>query len=223
MNHFKQSLEFLNNIKEDTGIARERVLEKLSDVIEASEKANTSGCSRLPDAHDQVVGPPHQPSHKPSHRNPLPPISSSGEGLKTPVRKHVRVVRGGKYCQPIENRQERRDSYDADLTAYMGTYHESSIASSSSETTLQDINQGGADEPRNTRSRSPVYVREGSLALGANTRGLYTTKTHAAHGVGKGKLTTEIVLIRAESVEDVTDNTIGGTPQSASSRVCNIL
>lgn len=220
VNHFKQCLEFLNNIKEDTGIARERVLEKLSDAIEASQKADTSGPSHHTTVHDQSLGTSDHPSHNHilSQNNP-PPSSSLDEGLRTPVRKHARVVRNRKHVRTVENRQvlERRGSYEADMTAYMQTYQESSIASSS-EITDQDINHRETDEQIDT---TPVYVREGSLALGVNTRELYTTKTHTVNERGKGKLMTEIVLIRECDTEST--STTDRTQQSVSSRACNIL
>ena len=71
VSYFNQALGILNSIKEDTGVARERVMEKLSDASEALE--------RMKERYTQGEDTPQSPNKSPECDGLCTPCSSSDE------------------------------------------------------------------------------------------------------------------------------------------------
>ena len=165
--YFNEALTALGAIDTDTGLARERVMEKLSQVVEASRTGAKPAPTTL-----QSVTPREMNQEK------FPPLpSTSGRG-KEDGSKTKPLILSGK-----SEKLKRQDSVDAELTAYMDSYADAERLSSSDHEEAVD---------RTSPPPTPLYVREGSLALGPKTRELYTTVNITSDS---SKVKTEIVSV----------------------------
>ena len=216
---FNTALELLDKIKEDTGIARERVMEKLSDtteIMQMSVKASdclssaSPECSQLPNSYNQANNVSNRPlSHSPE-RNQL---SSKGPGK-------------GKQRKKRETHPtsfQNQDSCDLEIQAYEETLissdespsHEPDSADrkrTSYLTATQSYQAHTTDAQQHTQltpisSHSSLSqgqginypVTEGSLAIGPNARNTYTIESSRVKSEGKRrrgrgvKVVTEIV------------------------------
>ena len=196
---FNSALQFLDTIKEDTGIARERVMEKLSDVTEALQNS-TEECdlnmmvadpsqSALNSQPSSTEHTGRQPLDSSAERSPQPP-PEKGKGKKS---------KDNKVLQSRPTVLQTQDSYDLDIKAYEHTLANGD--SSSDEESVTDVQQPVLTPQSSLlQGQSDSYpqspVTEGSLAIGPNARDTYTIQRRRVENEGKrwkGKGTTEIV------------------------------
>lgn len=175
--NFQQALAILDHIKEDTGIARERIMEKLSEVLEAPG-----------------MGGDH---------TPLPRWTSwtaHTENAKQPSITERRGVKLAPIKQPHPHKQAdsakmQRDSddnsdYSTQLQAYMDSYtqhgSQSSIELQSTRHRDEQIATPTSRHMDEQIATPTVQVREGSLAIGPNARENFTIQTIEEWSKGKG-------------------------------------
>ena len=220
---FNTALELLDKIKEDTGIARERVMEKLSDTTEmlqisvkASDRLSSASpeCSQLPNSHNHANNVSNRPLCHSAERNQL---SSKGPGKGKQRKK--------KETRPISF--QNQDSCDLEIQAYEETLISSDESSSHELNTSADRNkcertsdltatrsyQAHTTDAQQHPQLTPISshssllqgqdinypVTEGSLAIGPNARNTYTIESSRVKSEGKRrrgrgiKVVTEIV------------------------------
>ena len=232
---FNSALELLDKTEGDTETARERVMKKLSDVKEASQKslrANPSTDTQKSSSHSSCVTPPFMEDA--AQDNSV----SSAEGEERMEEGNTAAVRS--------DTPQSQDSHERELQAYqeaLNSSHGSSetleetshrLCNSSQRSGLEQSSlfqgQGGAS--------SPLRVTEGSLAIGANAREMYRVQQSRTEARRKGNrrktsCTTEIVRRDREDGQPegpAGDDNTNGLPQpspssdhTVHSRTCTIL
>ena len=221
--HFQKALAVLDEIKQDTGIARERVREKLSDALEAEQKlARSQGTSSCNDGSGLGdVQAPHTLLSK-RGRGALPPLDLAHS--KGTARR--REIVAGKH---------KDTSCDSELKAYVNTYREDDDNQSSNSSSEESVHveprlQAPPTPPETTPTqRSPreatptQYVHEGSLAIGVDARELYTTHSvQGGRGRGRVKGQREIVP-KATIHSEGADTQDAPTAHTQHSKVCIIV
>lgn len=215
---FNNALQLLDTIKDDTGIARERVMEKLSDVTEtlknsaeedadhlmAADRSQSALSSQPSSAEDTS----RQPLNSSTERTPQPP-SETGIGKK----------RGSNELQTQPTTLQNQDSCDLEIKAYEQTL-------ASNESSSDEENVAVVQQPVLTPQRSLLQgpsasypqspVTEGSLSIGQNARDTYTIQRSRVENEGKGRRrrdTTEIVeRERKESTSERDEVAMGSVP-----------
>ena len=210
---FNSALELLDKIKEDTGIARERVMEKLSDTTEILQKSTKASdqlspaspeCSQLPKSHSQANSISKSPLDHSVEKTSQ--ISSKGPGK-------------GKQRRTTETHRtsfQNQDSCDLEIQAYEETLISSDDSSDHELNASDDRNEhertshleasgpgyqahtAGAQQhtPTSISSHSSLLqgqgvnhpqspVTEGSLAIGPNARDTYTIESSRVKSEGK--------------------------------------
>ena len=167
--NFQQALTILDHIKEDTGIARERIMEKLSEVL---EELGMHG-----------------------DHTPLPRQTSSGKAHTKNTKLSITERRGVKLApikQPHAHKQadsakKQRDSDDnSDYSTQLQAYMDSYAHGSQSSMELQSTRQIATPTSRQMDEQTTLTVREGSLAIGPNARENFTIQTIEEWSKGKG-------------------------------------
>ena len=226
VSYFEQALRVLDEVGEGTGMARERVMEKLSDVAEAQQTNNNKDTSNEVDH----TTPSSSVVHKQARVKQRCTIDSRGRQNSasmlhpplTPIPllitpHNVRFSEGG-VIPPIHDRhtpsiivtsespynsRHRRhdDSYTQDLKAYINSYsdgslHSSTLTSLTSDTSSTHLahsvfgtnkvtSSGMVGSSTSATPHSPD-IPEGSLALGPNTKQLFTVEP-LEDSTGRGK------------------------------------
>ena len=232
ISYFEQALRVLDEVGEETGMARERVMEKLSDVTEAQQTNSNKDTSNEV---DHTIIPSSSVVHKQARVKQRRTIDSrgrqnSGSMLHPPLTPipllitphNVRFTEGGVIPyppltpihdrhtpsiivtseSPYNSRHHRHDdSYTQDLKAYINSYsdgslHSSTLTSLTSDTSSIHLTRSAFGTNKVTSSgmvgssisatpHSPD-IPEGSLALGPNTKQLFTVQS-LEDSTGRGK------------------------------------
>ena len=232
ISYFEQALRVLDEVGEETGMARERVMEKLSDVTEAQQTNSNKDTSNEV---DHTIIPSSSVVHKQARVKQRRTIDSrgrqnSGSMLHPPLTPipllitphNVRFTEGGVIPHasltpihdrhtpsiivtsesPYNSRHHRHDdSYTQDLKAYINSYsdgslHSSTLTSLTSDTSSIHLTRSAFGTNKVTSSgmvgssisatpHSPD-IPEGSLALGPNTKQLFTVQS-LEDSTGRGK------------------------------------
>lgn len=222
---FISALELLDNTEGDTETARERVMKKLSDVREASQKS-----TRAPSTKSQ-----RSPSHNESMEEAAQESRvSSAEGKE-----------GKREATAQSNTPQSQDSHKRELQAYEEALNSSRGSSEALERTSHHFSDNSSRRLRLEHSPPQgqrgvmshhLTVTEGSLAIGANARELYTVQQRRMEARGKGKrqkasCTTEIVRRGegggeqepAEGEDDTNDSPQSPAAATVHSKTCLIL
>ena len=210
VSYFEQALQVLDQVGDNTGLARERVMEKLSFVTEAmirgssSEVDHSTPIRKHPKVRKQRASSSNESKSGWSTRTPLTPIPF----LLTP-QSTARFSEGGASSKPHPHGKQTpsiiisgvdettptrySDKYSQDLQQYMNSYDNGSLQSSTltSLTTTSDssfLNSVFSAEGSNPRPiPTTTLVPEGSLALGLNTKELYTVEKLEVESNKKGR------------------------------------
>lgn len=209
---FKQALVILEKIGEETGMDRERVMEKLSDatlVMKKEAERRTSGrSSRHSRGKERVPVKKHVKLRKAHSDHSRSGGDSSVDHPDEGDESRTRIAAPTEDTLPSNSRGLALDSsYDRQVQAYMETYLHSnssstlaSLTSSSSASSdphllgasifSRNKNQLPSPLPVNPDKPSCSHIPEipeGSLALGLDTRQQYTTVEVEEQDTGKGK------------------------------------
>lgn len=181
--NFQQALAILDHIKEDTGIARERIMEKLSEV---SETPGMRG------GHTPL---PRQTPGRLGGSGDHTPQAAHTEDTKQPSITERRGVKLAPIKQPHTHKQAdsakmQRDSddhsdYSTQLQAYMDSYAQGSQSSMELESRDGQIGTAASRHMDKQIATPTVQVREGSLAIGPNARENFTIQTIEEWSKGK--------------------------------------
>ena len=242
--YFNEALELLDSMRGgDTGLAKERVMEKLSHVTETLQKgpedieetdANLKNRERqqsLHSRHDSQLMPiPLTPRNtvrfsedrifSQSHQNSITPHKT------TPP--YVYVTTPGYTASQIPRsiNETNRSLHSSTLTSLTATSDSSQLSNS----VFEEPNHAhlGSAHPHGVLPTSPV-VTQGSLALGPNTKALYTVEKQEVvekkkkKGRTKSHQTTRIVPIDPSTSTPIPDHTHSAPPPSTHSSVCRLL
>ena len=242
--YFTDSLDLLNQIGDDTGLARERIMEKLSDVAEAQHNPHVLEpvveISHTPQIHPQVsmqhsrtprylhskmrqFAYPPPPTPIPLLLPPIQPHSLERERL------HGRSSALHRRHDPIPELQP--SLYETDD----GLRHSSTLTSLTSDSSSSQLSIS-VFSPARSRNQS-ADITEGSLALGPNAKQLYTvqvedTLTKKGHHRKRLKSTKIVPIKPSASVQESSlpsTNTLTTAPptdapisHNSHSRMCNI-
>ena len=225
---FTSALELLDNTEGDAETVRERVMKKLSDVREASQKSTRADPS-----------PSSESQRSPSHNESMEEAAqesrvSSAEGRE-----------GKREATARSNTPQSQDSHERELQAYEEALNSSRGSSEALEGTSHHFTDNSSQRSRLEHSlpqgqsgvMSPhLTVTEGSLAIGANARELYTVQQRRTEAGGKGKrqktsCITEIVRRGeggreqepAEGEDDTDDSPQSHGAATVHSKTCLIL
>ena len=210
VSYFEQALQVLDQVSDNTGLARERVMEKLSFVTEAmirgssSEVDHSTPIRKHPKVRNQRASSSNESKSGWSTRTPVTPIPF----LLTP-QSTARFSEGGPSPKPhpygkqtpsiiisdVDETTPTRysDKYSQDLQQYMNSYDNGSLQSStltsltttSDSSFLNSVFSAEGSNPRPIPTTTPVP--EGSLALGLNTKELYTVEKLEVESNKKGR------------------------------------
>ena len=209
VSYFEQALQVLDQVGDNTGLARERVMEKLSFVTEAmikgsSEVDHSTPIRKHAKVRKQRASSSNESKSGWSTTTPLTPIPFlltpqsterfSEGGVSSTPRPHGKqtpsiVISGVDETTPTRY----SDKYSQDLQQYMNSYDNGSLQSSTltSLTTTSDssfLNSVFSAEGSNPRPiPTTTLVPEGSLALGLNTKELYTVEKLQVESNKKGR------------------------------------
>ena len=236
--YFKEGLELLGSMKGgETGLARERIMEKLSHVTEILQKGAelveatdtaTEGKGRHKSYPDTGSGRGSTPQLMPipltprntvrfsedrtfslSHRNPISPHGT------TPTSHTPRLT--NQIPASINEANNRSLFHSSTLTSLTAT-SDSSLLTSVFE-------EPSPAHPHRMLPTSPV-VTQGSLALGPNTKALYTVEKQEVVQKKRGRVkshqTTRIVPITS-SPAPLSDRAPSAPPTTSRSSVCSLL
>ncbi|XP_019856666.1 PREDICTED: tetratricopeptide repeat protein 28-like [Amphimedon queenslandica] len=240
---FNEALELLDSMRgEDTGLARERVMEKLSHVTETLQK----GPEDLEEADANFKNRERQQSHS-RHDSQLMPIpltprntvrfsedrvfSQSHQNSTTPHKTtppYVYLTTPGftPSQRPRSINETNRSLHSSTLTSLTATSDSSLLSNSVFEE--PNHTQFGSTHPQGVLPTSPV-VTQGSLALGPNTKALYRVEKQEVvekkkkKGRTKSHQTTRIVPIDPSTSTPIPDRTHSAPPNSTHSSVCRLL
>lgn len=204
---FNTALQLLDKTEEDTSIAKERVIGKLSDATEAQRRSEGANESPSNIEHGQLSEP---------HRQGNNDIGQSQErSVKRKSRKSqpLSPENGKREKKVVQTRPAtlvNQDSCDMEIQAYEETLV--SVSSDESSDVLSADHLNGSHEytdyPASSTHRTakqhaltpisslsqgqsinypPTPVTEGCLALGPNARDIYTTQSSQQQGRGRRK------------------------------------
>jgi tetratricopeptide (TPR) repeat protein len=235
---FNSALELLDKTGGDTETARERVMKKLSDVKEASQKgsrANPSTDTQKSPSHSSSVTPPFNESMEDAAQDNR--VSSAGGEER---------MEEGSTAAVRSDTPQSQDSHERELQAYQEALNSSHGSSEETSHHLCNSSQrSGLEQSSLFQGQDginpPLRVTEGSLAIGANAREMYTVQQSRTEAGRKGNrrktgCTTEIVRRdredgrQGEPEGPAGDNNTNGLPQpppssdhTVHSRTCAIL
>ena len=195
---FNSALELLDKTGGDTETARERVMKKLSDVKEASQKgsrANPSTDTQKSPSHSSSVTPPFNESMEDAAQDNR--VSSAGGEER---------MEEGSTAAVRSDTPQSQDSHERELQAYQEALNSSHGSSETVEETSHRLcnssQRSGLEQSSLFQGQDginpPLRVTEGSLAIGANAREMYTVQQSRTEAGRKGNrrktgCTTEIV------------------------------